>query len=336
MLKWCVLLTRRYCLLMFSSKRWCDEERDQGGALRLPWESKLQICRWSLLLQLRPPVHLVNWHAVPGRLRPWDQLCPWLIVSCSAAVLHAWVCAEADGSMMLQKSIMHVLTQWWMIIANKQKKCMLIICSSFNSLLSYQCFFTSFPYLTLCLQLVHLGPPPFHLRFIQENVKPHVHVTIESISAVDFSPSNRWLTLPTPCTMYPHPSMIRDRSWSSRHVREVASSSFACRRGQGTHQVFFFSCLLLVELSILTWGNSLFDIKKVSHSFLWHLKFFLFLIWHPNYVLFPFWHHRQFCYFHRQIILSRTKLPSLHLPCPDPICGYDREQAAILQFRYST
>ena len=154
MLKWCVLLTRRYCLLMFSSKRWCDEERDQGGALRLPWESKLQICRWSLLLQLRPPVHLVNWHAVPGRLRPWDQLCPWLIVSCSAVVLHAWVCAQADRSIMLQKSIMHVLTQWWMIIANKQKnvKCM--------------CFFefsTIIPMFFYVISLSHHMPSAVHL-----------------------------------------------------------------------------------------------------------------------------------------------------------------------------
>jgi len=154
---------------------------------------------------------------------------------------------------------------------------------------------------------------------------------IESISAVDFSPSNRWFTLPTPCTLT-HPWSEIDPGRVDMSERWPQAPSHAAGQAPG---VFFF-CLLLVELSILTWGNSLFDIKKVSHSFLWHLKFFLFLIWHPNYVLFPFWHHCQFCYLHRQIILSRTKLPSLLLPCPDPICGYDREQAAILQFRYST
>ena len=173
----------------------------------------------------------------------------------------------------------------------------------------------------------------FHLRFIQENVKPHVHVTIESISAVDFSPSNRWFTLPTPCTLT-HPWSEIDPGRVDMSERWPQAPSHAAG-GRARTNCFFF-CLLLVELSILTWGNSLFDIKKVSHSFLWHLKFFLFLIWHPNYVLFPFWHHRQFCYLHRQIILSRTKLPSLLLPCLDPICGYDREQVAILQFRYST
>ena len=177
---------------MFSSKRWCDEERDQGGALGLPWESKLQIQRWSLLLQLRRPVHLVNWDAVPGRLRQWDQLCPdeaggftgthratspWLIVYRSAAVLHAWVCAEADRSMMLQKSIMHVLTQWWMIIANKQKNVKCLCFFEFSTIIPmfFYVISLSHPMPSACPPGPTTISPPLHPG---KCVKPHVHVTI--------------------------------------------------------------------------------------------------------------------------------------------------------------
>ena len=174
-------------------------------------------------------------------LRQWDQLCPdeaggftgthratspWLIVYRSAAVLHAWVCAEADRSMMLQKSIMHVLTQWWMIIANKQKnvKCM--------------CFFefsTIIPMFFYVISLSHPMPsacppgpttisPPLHPRKCETTCTCDHRIYL-----------SRWFLSIQPLIhptypMYPHPSMIRDRSWSSRHVREVASSSFACRR----------------------------------------------------------------------------------------------------------
>jgi hypothetical protein len=36
-----------------------------------------------------------------------------------------------------------------------------------------------------------------YIQLVHENMKPHLHVTTRSISAVDFTPSNHWFTSPT-------------------------------------------------------------------------------------------------------------------------------------------
>ena len=74
--------------------------------------------------------------------------------------------AQADRSIMLQKSIMHVLTQWWMIIANKQKNVKCLCFFEFSTIIPmfFYVISLSHPMPSACPPGPTTISPPLHPR----------------------------------------------------------------------------------------------------------------------------------------------------------------------------